>query len=78
MTTRTRAGVRIPCLYCRQLLSWDQRTGWTHPEGGGYMQRCPECGWTGAPFPSRARCPGCGSPELRDDHCAQPDYGTLG
>lgn len=33
---------------------------------------CPDCRWRGAPYPSPACCPRCGSRELRDDHVALP------
>jgi hypothetical protein len=57
--------------WCGARLAWAQR-GWTHAEGGLYMMRCASCGWQGAPCPSPARFPRCGSRNLRDDHCALP------
>ena len=58
------------CLWCGQGLRYVAGRGWVHQEGGTYMMRCPDCGWTGAPYPSPVACPSCGSRNLRDDHCA--------
>lgn len=60
------------CRWCGQPLSWQKGRGWVHPEGGIYVQRCPRCGWIGAPSPSLVQCPACGSNKLRDDHAAMP------
>ena len=63
----------MQCIWCSQELTFVQGRGFTHPEGGGYMQFCPSCEWQGAPYPSAITCPICGSKEVRDDHCALPD-----
>jgi rubrerythrin len=62
------------CCWCHDALVFTER-GWVHQGGGAYVMRCPDCGWYGAPHPSPARCPQCGSRELRDDHCATPYRG---
>ena len=67
------------CHRCGEPVAFTAR-GWVHQGGGAYVVRpdgrpsgrCADCGWRGAPYPSPARCPQCGSRELRDDHCAQP------
>ncbi len=62
-----------PCLWCGERLTFTAGRGWTHAEGGTYVMRCEQCGHTGAPYPSPACCPICGSVKgWRDDHCAQP------
>ncbi len=61
----------VVCYRCGEPLAFTAR-GWVHWDGGAYVMRCPDCRWSGAPYPSPARCPRCGSPEVRDDHCAQP------
>lgn len=44
--------------------------------GSAYLMRCETCGYAGAPSPSPASCPQCGSTEgWRDDHAVLPDYG---
>ena len=62
------------CMYCGQMLVFDPERGWIHKESGGglYMQKCRDCGWKGAPYPSVIRCPACGSTEVYDDHIAFP------
>jgi hypothetical protein len=57
------------CHWCGQNLKFVAGRGWVHPEGGTYMMRCPDCGWTGALYPSPMDCPACGGHGLRDDHC---------
>lgn len=65
----------VRCLYCKELLHFVEGRGYVHPEGGGYKMFCPSCGWRGAPYPSPANCPQCGSREVRDDHYAWPFQG---
>lgn len=61
------------CLWCNEPLRFDRQRGWVHANGGGvYMMRCPDCGWSGAPWPSPTVCPACGGREIRDDHAALP------
>lgn len=62
------------CVHCNQQLRLDPQRGWIHQEGGTYMMRCPDCGWSGAPYPSPYFCPKCGSRNIRDDHCVLPKY----
>lgn len=64
--------MKAACFYCDEVLTFVVGKGWRHPEGGVYVMRCPECSWEGAPDPSPAVCPECGSTSLRDDHCALP------
>ena len=60
------------CHWCKESLTFVIGKGWVHPEGGLYAMRCPDCGWTGAPYPSPRECPRCGGNNMRDDHCAMP------
>jgi len=62
------------CVWCGKEIRFEPGRGWVHAEGGAYVLRCPECGWTGAPYPAPERCPRCGSPRLRDDHRALPNF----
>jgi len=68
-TAREEAQPMATCSRCGQLLRFVRGRGWVHPEGGTYAMRCPDCDWTGAPYPSPMDCPQCGSRKLRDDHC---------
>jgi DNA-directed RNA polymerase subunit RPC12/RpoP len=61
---------RHECIWCGEPLRFVPGRGWVHEEGGSYVMRCRQCGWKGAPYPSPAQCPRCGSEGLRDDHCA--------
>lgn len=60
------------CHWCREPLRWEPSRGWVHQEGGTCKMKCPDCGWEGAPYPSPAQCPHCGSKNVRDDHCVLP------
>lgn len=62
----------MKCMHCDEMLRFDPERGWVHQEGGTYKMYCPNCGWSGAPYPSPAHCPQCGSKEVRDSHCALP------
>lgn len=62
------------CISCGGKVRWDPVRGWVHELGGGtYVMYCPDCYWHGAPFPSPAICPQCGSIWLRDDHVADAE-----
>lgn len=64
------------CMYCHEVIRHEAGRGWVHVDGGGaYRMYCPDCGWSGAPYPSPGRCPQCRSIRLRDHHAARPDYG---
>lgn len=65
------------CLYCQEPIHYAPGRGYVHDaDGGSYRMYCPSCGWKGGASPSPTRCPKCGSTQIRDDHCASPDYGT--
>jgi ribosomal protein S27E len=66
-----KASTEVLCHWCGEPLRFTAR-GWVHAEGGMYVMRCPDCGWSGAPYPSPVRCPKCASSAVRDDHCALP------
>jgi DNA-directed RNA polymerase subunit RPC12/RpoP len=65
------------CVHCKQQAVWVPGRGYVHQEGGTYMMHCPDCGWQGAPWPSPAECPSCGSKNLRDEHCVLPTRSGL-
>jgi|FLYL01.1.fsa_nt_gi ribosomal protein S27E len=67
------ASSEVLCHWCGELLHFTTR-GWVHQEGGTYVMRCPNCGWSGAPYPSPVRCPNCASAAVRDDHCVLPQW----
>lgn len=62
----------MKCSVCHEQLLYTPGRGYHHQQGGTYTQRCPDCGWRAAIYPSAVCCPMCGSRKVLDDHCVQP------